>query len=289
MAALIVAGATQPTRRRAPIRVSRLVTYGVLIVGAVLMLLPFIWMLLGSFKDNAEIIANSTAWLPQVWTFENYARLIGGLNFTTAFANSVIVAGACVLGNLVFCSMAGYALAKIDFAGRNALFVLVLGMLMIPAIATFVPLFVLVTNLGLSNSLPGMILPYLVTPLGVFLMRQFIGELPDSLLEAARLDGAGEWRIFAQIVLPLSKPPLATLAILTFLAQWNNFLWPLVVAQTEDRYTLPVALALYSVGQNGTNYGLLLAGAVIVVVPILALFLFLQRQFIEGVASTGIK
>ncbi|MDN4472178.1 carbohydrate ABC transporter permease [Demequina zhanjiangensis] len=276
------------TNRR-PFRISQPLTYIALTAAALLMVLPFTWMILGSFKDNSEIIANPAAWLPEQWTLSNYADLVGGLNFSNAFVNSFVVAVACVIGNLAFSSMAGYALAKIDFAGRRLLFGLVLGMLMIPPIATFVPLFVLVTNMGLSNTLYGLILPYLVTPLGVFLMRQFIGEIPDALLEAAQIDGASQWRIFWQIVLPLCRPPLATLAILTFLAQWNNFLWPLVVAQTEDKYTLPVALALYSIGQNGTNYALLMAGAALVVLPILVLFLLLQRQFIQGVASTGIK
>ena len=196
---------------------------------------------------------------------------------------------ACVIGNLLFCSMAGYALAKIDFAGKKLLFSLVLLMLVVPGIATFVPLFVQVSNLGMANSYLGLILPYVVTPLGVFLMRQFIGEIPDSLLEAARIDGAGEVRIFFRLILPLSGPALATLAILTFLAQWNNFLWPLVIAQTDDMYTLPVALALFAVGANGTNYGLLLAGSVVVVLPMIVVFLFLQRYFIQGIASTGIK
>ena len=139
------------------------------------------------------------------------------------------------------------------------------------------------------NTYPGLILPFLVTPLGVFLMRQFISGLPDELIEAARIDGAGEWRIFLRVIMPLCGPPLATLGILTFLHSWNNFLWPLVVAQSEDKYTLPVALALYSVGQNATRYGLLLAGAVVVILPVIALFIALQRYFVQSVATTGIK
>ncbi len=222
-------------------------------------------------------------------TLSNFTDLLSKQNFGLYFFNSVLVAVACVIGNLLFCSMAGYALAKIDFAGKKLLFSLVLLMLVVPGIATFVPLFVQVSNLGMANSYIGLILPYVVTPLGVFLMRQFIGEIPDSLLEAARIDGAGEVRIFFRLILPLSGPALATLAILTFLAQWNNFLWPLVIAQTDDMYTLPVALALFAVGANGTNYGLLLAGSVVVVLPMIVIFLFLQRYFIQGIASTGIK
>jgi multiple sugar transport system permease protein len=143
--------------------------------------------------------------------------------------------------------------------------------------------------MGLVNTYPGLILPFLAAPFGVFLMRQFFLGIPDELIDAARVDGASEARIFVQVVLPLAKPALATLGILTFLGSWNNFLWPLVVATTEDKYTLPVALALYSTGQNQTDYGLLLAGAVVVVVPVLIVFLLLQRYFVQGVAMTGIK
>jgi multiple sugar transport system permease protein len=154
---------------------------------------------------------------------------------------------------------------------------------------TFIPLFVLTTNLGLTNTLPGMFLPYLAGPFGVFLMRQYILGLPDELIQAARVDGASELRIFFSIILPLCGPAVATLGILTFLTSWNNFLWPLVVATDESKFTLPVALALFAVGQNATKYGLLLAGSVVVVLPVLVVFLFLQRRIIQGVAMTGIK
>jgi multiple sugar transport system permease protein len=160
---------------------------------------------------------------------------------------------------------------------------------MVPGVVTFVPLFVVVSKLGMVSTYPALILPFLAGPLGVFLMRQFIREIPDSLIEAARIDGASEVRIFARIVMPLCGPALATLAILTFLSSWNNFLWPLVVAQSEDMYTLPVALSLYSVGQNATNYGVLLAGSVLIITPVLLLFVALQRYFTQGIAATGIK
>jgi multiple sugar transport system permease protein len=154
---------------------------------------------------------------------------------------------------------------------------------------TFVPQFVLVSNAGLVNTYAGLILPFLATPFGVFLMRQYLLSIPDDLIEAARVDGAGEFRIFARIVLPLCGPALATLGILTFLSSWNNFLWPLVVATTEDTYTLPVALALYSVGQNRIEFGLVLAGAVVVLLPVLVVFVLLQRHFLRGIATTGLK
>ena len=263
--------------------------YGALTVGLVLLVGPFVWMLLGSFKPDAELRRVPPTFLPEQASLDNYQVLFQRLDFTTYFANSVIVAAAVTAGNLVFCSMLGYALAKLDFPGRRALFVLVLGMLMVPGMVVFVPLFVIVSNLGLTNTYPGLILPYLAGPFGVFLMRQFISGIPDELIDAARVDGAGEWRIFSRVVMPLCGPALATLAILTFLTSWNNFLWPLVVAQTEDMYTLPVALALYSVGQNATRYGLLMAGSVVVVLPIITIFLLLQRYFVRGITMTGIK
>jgi multiple sugar transport system permease protein len=263
--------------------------YAALAVGLVAVAGPFVWMALSSFKPEAEVREVPPTWVPRDVTWGNYDTLLTDLDMTTYFLNSLIVATVVTLGNVAFGSMLGYALAKLQFRGRRALFGIVLGTLMIPGVVTFVPLFVLVTNLGLANSLPGLILPYLVQPFGVFLMRQYMLGLPDDLIDAARVDGAGELRIFARVMLPLCGPAMATLGILTFLASWNNFLWPLVVAQTEDKYTLPVALALYSTGEHSTDYGLLLAGSVVVVLPVIAVFLVLQRRFVQGIAMTGIK
>ena len=263
--------------------------YLVLIAGGIAMVFPFVWMILGSFKTNAEIRRAPLGFLPETPTLDNYTQLFGRLDFTSYFTNSVIVAVFVTLGNIVFSSMVGYALAKLEFSGKKVLFGLVLGTLMVPGVVTFVPLFVLTSNLGLVNTYPGLILPFLITPLGVFLMRQFIMSLPDDILEAARIDGASEWRIFLRVIMPLCGPAVATLTILTFLGSWNNFLWPLVVATSEEKYTLPVALALYSVGQNASQYGLMMAGAVVVVIPVLLVFVVLQRYFIQGIALTGIK
>ena len=277
-----------PRRRRRRFG-PRAITYTVLAVGLTLWLIPFLWMVLGSVKTQGEILRRPPTWFPENPTGENFAQWFGPLDFGHFFANSLIVAVVTVLGNIVFCSMVGYALAKMEFPGKKVLFILVMVTLMVPGVVTFVPLFVMVSSLGLVNTYPALILPFITAPIGVFLMRQFIMGIPDALLEAARLDGAGEWRIFSRIVMPLCGPPLATLGILTFLASWNNFLWPLVAAQTEEMYTLPVALSLYSTGQNATNYGLLLAGSVLVIAPIIVLFVFLQRWFIRGVATTGLK
>jgi multiple sugar transport system permease protein len=261
--------------------------YAVLLAGLLAVVGPFLWMLLSSVKPEAEI--RQATWLPQTWTLENYRDLFDRLDFPKFFVNSAIVALLVTAGNLVFCSSLGYALAKLPFPGRRVVFLLVLGTLMVPGMVTFVPQFVLVSNMGLTNTYAGLVLPFLAGPFGVFLMRQYLLSIPDDLIEAARVDGAGEFRIFLQVVLPLCRPALATLGILTFLASWNNFLWPLVVATTEDKYTLPVALALYSVGQNRIDFGLLLAGAVVVVVPALVVFLLLQRSFLRGIATTGLK
>lgn len=263
--------------------------YLVLTLGLIAMVMPFVWMLLGAFKTNAEIRQNPTTFWPIEPTLDNFTQLFGRLDFATFFTNSVVVAVFVTAGNIIFCSMVGYALAKLEFRGKKLLFVLVLGTLMVPGVVTFVPLFVLTANLGLVNTYPGLILPFLITPLGVFLMRQFMLSLPDELIEAARIDGASEWRIFLRVIMPLCGPAVATLTILTFLGSWNNFLWPLVVATSEHMYTLPVALALYSVSQNAAQYGLMMAGAVVVVVPVLIVFVALQRYFVQGIALTGIK
>ncbi len=280
--------ATEATRattvRRAPWWL-----YAVLGGGLLVMVVPFLWMVLSSVKPDAEVMALPPTWWPETITAANYRSLFTRLDFPTYFLNSTLVALAVTAGNVMFGTMLGYALAKLAFPGKRAVFALVLFTLMIPGVVTFVPLFVLTTNLGLTNTLTGMALPFLAAPFGVFLMRQFILGLPDELIQAARVDGAGELRIFVSVIMPLCGPAMATLGILTFLGSWNNFLWPLVVAQTEDKYTLPVALALYSVGQNATQYGLLLAGAVVVVIPVVAVFLALQRHIMQGIAMTGIK
>ncbi|WP_438354228.1 carbohydrate ABC transporter permease [Microbacterium sp. CJ88] len=277
------------SRRRRRRLSGRAVSYVVLTIGLLVWLVPFAWMALGSFKTQGEIVQKPPTWLPQDPTTQNFEQWFGPLNFGNFFVNSLIVAVVTVLGNLIFCSMVGYALAKMDFPGKKILFAVVMITLMVPGVVTFVPLFVMVSKLGLVNSYAALILPFLTAPIGVFLMRQFMLGIPEPLIEAARIDGAGEFRIFARIVMPLCGPPLATLAILTFLSSWNNFLWPLVAAQSESMYTLPVALSLYSTGQNATNYGLLLAGSVLVIAPILLLFVFLQRYFIQGIATAGLK
>jgi multiple sugar transport system permease protein len=263
--------------------------YAVLAGGLVLLVGPFLWMLLGSFRPDRELKMVPPTWLPQHWTLENYRQLYHQLDLLQVFFNSTLVAVTITVGNLAFCSMLGYAFAKLNFPGKRVMFSLVLATLMVPGVVTLVPLFVLVSNLGMANSYAGLIFPFVAGPFGVFLMRQFMLGLPNELIDAARVDGAGEFRIFASVIMPLCKPALATLGILTFLTSWNNFLWPLVVAQSEDKYTLPVALAIYAIGENKSNYGLLMAGSVAIIVPVLIVFIALQRHFVRGIALTGIK
>jgi multiple sugar transport system permease protein len=263
--------------------------YVLLVLGLLLLVGPFIWMILGSFKTTGELRQVPPTWLPEQWTLENYQQLFDRQNFLRFFLNSTIVATLVTAGNVVFCSMLGYALAKLQFPGKRILFAVVLITLMVPGVVTFMPLFVLVANLNLVNTHAGMILPFLAGAFGVFLMRQFIGGIPDELLDAARVDGAGEHYIFWRIVMPLCGPALATLTILTFLGSWNSFLWPLVVATGEDMFTLPVAVAFLATGQTETNVALLMAGSVIVILPVIIVFILLQRHFTQGIAMTGIK
>ena len=274
-------------------RIHPLVTvllYGLLTIGAAIALLPFVWVLFGAFKTQAEIMSAPGAWLPQSFgNVSNFVELFAHRMFGTYMINSLVVSAATVLTNVLFCSLAGYALAKIEFQGHKFVFGCVLAAMMIPYIALFVPSFFIIVQLGLVNTLAGIVLPIAVMPVGVFIMRQFADSVPDELLEAARLDGASEFLIFRKIFLPLVGPAVATVAIITFLNSWNYFLWPLIVAQNQDTYTLPVGLAVASQAAKSTDYGLLLAGAIVVLLPVLILFLFLQKYFVQGIAGTGLK
>ena len=273
-----------PPRSRASI-----VLYVLLTLGLVLMIAPFVWMVLGSFKAQGEFLRLPPTWLPEQPTFNNFQRLIDQLDMPRFFFNSIVVAVAVTIGNLVFSPMLGYALAKLKFGGKGVLLGLVLATLMLPGAAILVPQFVLMSALGLVNTYPALILPFLAGPFGVFLTRQFFSGLPDELLEAARMDGASEFRIFWTIAMPLAGPVLATLGILTFLATWNSFIYPLVMAQEPEMYTLPVALATFATGQYQADHGMLMAGALVLVLPILILFVVLQRWITEGIATTGLK
>jgi multiple sugar transport system permease protein len=211
------------------------------------------------------------------------------LDFLRYFWNSTLIAGLVTIANIVFTAAAGFALAKIRFTGRRVIFGIVLATLMVPTSVTLVPLYILISKLSLLNTYAGVILPLAAGPFGVFLMRQFMGQIPDELIEAAQVDGASWFRIFWRIAMPLSAAPAAVLGIFTFLGTWNAFLWPLIVLTDSDKYTLPIALALAAIGQNSTDYGLLMAGSVAIITPVVVVFLLFQRRFTESIAMTGIK
>jgi multiple sugar transport system permease protein len=278
-------------RRRKRLTPGRIALVAVLSVGLAGTLLPFAWMLLGAFKTNAEIMRRPITWWPQAPTLDNFRAWFFEFDMTRYFVNSVFLALVSVATTLLFCSMVGWALAKLEFPGKKVLITVVLGTMFVPGIVTLIPQFVLVANLDMVGTYWGMILPGMVGAFGVFLMRQFMLEIPDSLLDAARIDGAGEFRIFARIVMPLCRAPLATLAIFTFMGSWNGFLWPLIVSQRDSLYTLPVALALYTspTGDKGAEFGLQMAGSVLIIVPVLAVFIAMQKHFVQGIAMTGIK
>lgn len=276
----------EPTTRS---RASRVAITGLLVLGLFLMAGPFVWMILSSLKTQAEITAIAPSLLPEDPTLDNYVALFRRLDFLRYFWNSTLIAVLVTLGNIVFTSAAGYALAKIPFRGRGAVFGIVLATLMVPTSVTLVPLYILMSRLSLLNTYAGVILPLVAGPFGVFLMRQFMGQLPDDLIEAAEVDGASHLRIFARIAMPLSLAPVAVLGIFTFLGTWNAFLWPLIVLTDQDKYTLPIALALAAIGQNSTDYGLLMAGSVAIITPVVVVFMLFQRQFTESIAMTGIK
>ena len=263
--------------------------YLLLTLGILLMVGPFLWMLLGSLKPQAEFLVNPPTFLPKAPTTDNYERLFSQLDFPRFFFNSSLIALVVTVGNILFCPMLGYALAKLNWRGKRLIMGVVLATLMVPAGITLIPNFILMRNLGLVNTYPGLILPFLVGPFGVFLTRQFMYSIPDELLEAARIDGAHEWRIFWQVVMPITVPVLATLGILTFLGSWNSFIYPLVMAQEPAMYTLPVALATFATGQYQADHGMLMAGSVVLVLPVLIIFVLFQRWITEGIATTGLK
>ena len=268
---------------------SNLWIYALLVGGLLIMVGPFLWMVMGSIKPSVDFLRNPPTFLPSTVTGDNFSRLFDQLDFPRFFFNSSVIALVVTVGNLVFCPMLGYALAKLNWRGKRVIMALVLATLMVPAGITLIPNFILMSSLGLVNTYPGLILPFLAGPFGVFLMRQFMLGVPNELLEAARIDGANEFRIFWTVVMPLATPVLATLGILTFLGNWNSFIYPLVMAQEPGMYTLPVALATFATGQYQADHGMLMAGSVVLVAPVLIIFILFQRWITEGIATTGLK
>ncbi|GAB3288768.1 carbohydrate ABC transporter permease [Pseudoclavibacter terrae] len=260
----------------------------ILITFALLALIPIVWLLLGSFKTQPELAAGASTLFPSSWSFTNYTEALTRFSFGSYLLNSVVVTVAATVLTLAVNSMAAYGLAKYNFRGKTFLFIVTLATIMIPLQVILIPVYQVVASLGLVNSLWGLIIPAAATPTGVFILRQYMLSIPDELIEAARIDGAGEFRIFASIVLPICRPALAVVAILSVMWRWNDFLWPLIVAQSESVYTLPVALARFN-AEETVPFNLILAMSVVSILPIVVLFLFFQRQVTTGIANTGLK
>jgi ABC-type glycerol-3-phosphate transport system permease component len=251
--------------------------YIVTILGAVVTVLPFVWMIFSSFKTNAQIFSYPPRLIPETFRLDSYASLFAERPFGTWYLNSVGVAAITTIAVLFFSSLAGFAFAKYNFRAKGVLFLILIGSSMIPFQLILIPLFVVVSRLGWVNEYPGLIVPFMAPAIGIFLMRQFISQIPDDLLDAARIDGAGDFRIYWTVVVPLMRPALGTLGILTFLGSWNSFLWPLVVIRDQAKMTLPLGLSLLQAQVTGTqvDYGVIMAAATLVSVPAIIVFLLM--------------
>jgi multiple sugar transport system permease protein len=274
-------------RRRRLGLLAAALTYALLSLGAIIMLLPFVWMLSTSLKTQASVFVYPPEWIPNPVQWRNYADVVSVMPFLRYVANTTFVATSITFLHLAVSSLAAYAFARLRFPGRNRLFFAYLATLMVPGQVTLIPNFLIVKYLGWIDTYQALIIPQIFTAFGTFLLRQYFLTIPNELEDAARIDGASAFGIYWRIVLPLSGPALATLAVFTFTAQWNNFLWPLIVINDEQMRTLTVGLRAL-VGEFTVQYPLLMAGSVISVLPMLILFLLAQRFFVRGIALTGL-
>ncbi|KRF28112.1 carbohydrate ABC transporter permease [Paenibacillus sp. Soil787] len=265
-----------------------LLSHFILIVAAIILMFPFVWMLSGSFKDNLEVVRMPPNLIPDTFRFSNYVEITKYFPIYRFLGNSVGVSLVTTAAQIVVCAMAAFVFAKIPFRGRETLFVLYLITMMIPMQVTMTPLFIVFQKLHLTNTYLGLILPGIFSAYGTFLLRQHIMTIPDPLIEAARMDGATYVRVFVSIILPLSKPALATLAIFAFMASWNNFLWPLIITSDKELMTLPIGLSKLQ-GRWATEWNILMAGNVISFIPIFIVFLFASKYFIKGMTMSGVK
>lgn len=266
----------------------KMITYILLMLGALIMIVPFVWMLSTSLKDQQQLFAWPPNWIPNPFVWKNYTDVIDKINFGLYGWNTLKITAAVTIGRLVFCSMAGYAFARMKFWGSNFLFLLTLATMMISSQITLIPNFIIMRYLGLTNTHLGVILPQLADGFSIFLMRQFFLTFPYELEDAAKLDGCNPFMFYMRILLPNSKPILATLAVMTFQGVWNDFLWPLVMLTSPEKRTLAVGLS-YLVGQYTTRWDLQMAGSVLTVLPILILFFMLQKYFVQSIKMTGLK
>src|SRR4051794_4417764 len=280
----IAATKARPRRPRA----GTMLLYAALSVGALLMATPLLMMLLTSFKTPAEALRMPPVIIPAQPTLDAYRTVLTQAPFFTWFRNSVIVAVSVTALILFTSSLAGYIFAKFSFPGKNVLFTLLLATLMVPFPVILIPIYLIVNKLGLLNSLLALIAPSMVSAFGIFLMRQFVAAIPNDLIDAARLDGASEWTIYWQLIRPQLGPAMATLGIFTFMSSWNDYLWPLVAINDQDKMTLPLALSFFNTAHS-TRYDLVMAASVLVILPIIVVFLFFQRHFINAMVLSGVK
>jgi multiple sugar transport system permease protein len=279
-----VAGIRSPRKK---VSAATIVIGALLAVGAFATAFPFIWMVFASVKPRSESVAYPPTLLPREPTLEFFQQLFVELDFGRYLVNTFAIVIISMAG-LLLMAAAGYGFAKFQFRGRDALFFLVLITMMIPVQVTMIPTYLILNGMKLTNTLVGIALPTLVSGFSIFLFRQFMATIPTEMIEAARIDGAGEWRIFFRIILPMSRPILAVQVVLTFIAGWNSFLWPLIIANDQRLYTLSVGVALLN-QQIATNPSLQMAASTLMVVPILIVFIVFQRYVVQGFALSGLK
>lgn len=278
-----------PGRPRNRFSLAEAVAYLLLSIGAVLMITPFVWMLLTSFKPAPELV--QFAFLPENPTFDNYVRVLTTSNFGRWYINSIFVAVLSTTSVIFFDSLVGYTLNKFDFPGKNLIFIGILGTLMVPTEMLIIPWYTMSVDFGWHIGVAqywGIAFPGVITATGIFLMRQFFDGVPGELLDAARIDGVNEFGIWWRIAMPLVKPAIAALAIFNFIGNWNAYLWPLIVANGREYYTLPVGLSFFR-GESTTEWEKIMTAASLASIPLLAVFLLFQKQIIKGIALTGLK
>ncbi len=266
----------------------RALHHALLILLALLVLFPVIWIVLSSFKPQNELFRQPLSLLPRAFTLQNYSQALSQGNFLRYFGNSLFVSVTSTLLAVLINVMAGYALAKYIFPGRDLIFTLMLSTLMIPLQVIMIPIFLQLKNFGLLNTLWGLIIPPAATPTGIFLARQYMVTLPNSMIEAARIDGAGEATLFRRVILPLSLPIVATITIFSFMWRWNDYLWPLIVIPDNKKQTIQQALANF-VGQLQINWSQLLAMTTVAIVPVVLVFLVFQQFFMSGISAGAVK
>jgi len=262
--------------------------YAILLTGALVFAYPFLWMIAGSFKPELEI--TQVGLWSQEYSWKSYVQVFAKIPILRAFVNSVIVSVTVTASVVLFGAMVGYALARLRFVGNGALYIFILFSMMIPAQITLIPQYVLMVKLGLTDTYFSLILPTMMSALSIILFRQFFMSIPQALIDAARLDGCGDMTILFRLIFPLSRPVIITVAILTFMASWNDVLWPLIVVRDRSLMTMPQLVTLFVVGgESESQLGSLLAAATLLAVPVIVAYAFFQRYFIESMANTGLK